>query len=436
MLHRVKVVDIELSNPLATIEGLDGYEALQGLVRLHGVPVGYVSMPVTGGRCTATALGQAILAAHSSAILRHLLDDALAAPSQLGGLDLADLLAVPHPVYDGPLPLVTVAVCTRDRTANLARCLDSLARLDYPALEILVVDNAPSSDATQCLVQSTYPHMRYVCEPRPGLNWARNRAIVEARGEIIAYTDDDVVVDPGWVKALASVFAEHAEVMAVTGSVVPYELDTEAQVLFEQYGGFTCGFERQWYRVNRAGGERAAARHGDVGKFGTGANMAYRRRLFDQIGTFDPALDVGTVTNGGGDLEMFFRVLKEGYTLVYEPSAIVRHCHRRSYAQLRTQITNHGIGFVSCLMRSALAYPDERVALMRIAAWWLRWWLVRRLLLSLVSTAHLPRDLIVAELQGFLLGLRRYQRARRSAARIAHAFSLTQPTTAQEVGSP
>ena len=162
-----------------------------------------------------------------------------------------------------------------------------------------------------------------------------------------------------------------------------------------------------------------------------------RRHLFDQIGTFDPALDVGTVTNGGGDLEMFFRVLKEGYTLVYEPSAVVRHCHRRSYAQLRTQITNHGIGFVSCLMRSALAYPHERVALMRIAAWWLRWWLGRRLLLSLVSTAHLPRDLIVAELRGFLLGLRRYQRARRSAARIAHDFgSLTRPTTAQEVGSP
>jgi hypothetical protein len=189
--------------------------------------------------------------------------------------------------------------------------------------------------------------------------------------------------------------------------------------------------------VHRARGERAAARHGHVGKFGTGANMAYRRCLFDQIGNFDPAFDVGTVTNGGGDLEMFFRVLKEGYTLVYEPSAIVRHCHRRSYAQLRTQITNHGIGFVACLMRSALAYPDERVALMRIAAWWLRWWLVRRLLFSLVSPTHLPRDLIVAELRGFLLGLRRYQKARRRAARIAHAFdSLTQPTAAQEVGAP
>ena len=73
--------------------------------------------------------------------------------------------------------------------------------------------------------------------------------------------------------------------------------------------------------------------------------MAYHHSLFDRIGGFDPALDVGTVTNGGGDLEMFFRVLQEGQTLVYEPSALVRHRHRRDYAQLRTQITNFGIGF-------------------------------------------------------------------------------------------
>ena len=65
------------------------------------------------------------------------------------------------------------------------------------------------------------------------------------------------------------------------------------------------------------------------GAYGTGANMAFRRSLFHQIGFFDPALDVGTVTNGGGDLDMFYRVIQEGHTLVYEPRAIVRHRHRR-----------------------------------------------------------------------------------------------------------
>ena len=108
------------------------------------------------------------------------------------------------------------------------------------------------------------------------------------------------MVDPGWIKALAALFAEHSEVMLVTGLVVPYELETEAQVLFEQYGGFGRGFERKWVRVDR---ERDGPfKYYATGQFGTGANMAYRRCVFEQIGDFDPALDVGTVTNGGGDL--------------------------------------------------------------------------------------------------------------------------------------
>lgn len=420
VLYRMKLVDIELSCLRTTIEDLDGYLALKALVRLHGTPIGYVQMPVIGGRCTATAIRKAIMEQHSWPIIRHLLCDLLAAPPRPGGLRIADVLEVSHPVCSETLPLVTVAVCTRDHPADLAFCLDALNRLDYPNLDILVVDNAPSSDGTEHLVRTIYPNVRYIREPRPGLNWARNRAIIEARGEIVAYTDDDVVVDPGWVSALASIFAENPGVMAVTGLVVPYELETEAQMFFEWYGGFGRGFERKWYWVDLEGSWRWPY-HG-TGQFGTGANMAYRRSLFDRIGYFDPALDVGTVTNGGGDLEMFFRVLKEGYTLVYEPSAIVRHRHRRDYVQLRTQIANNGIGLYSYFVRSALAYPDERSVFIRFGLWWLWWWNIRRLLISFVRPLRLPRDLILVELWGSFIGLGRYQKARRAAAQIEATF--------------
>src|SRR5204863_5692018 len=137
-----------------------------------------------------------------------------------------------------------------------------------------------------------------------------------------------------------------------------------AQQLFEDYGGFGRGCTRRWFRAPRNG--PVALAHGGSGKFGTGANMAFRRRVFDAIGGFDPALDVGTPTNGGGDLEMFFRVLKAGHTLVYEPAAIVRHRHRRSSAELRRQIANNGVGFFSYLVRTATAFPDERVAVLRL----------------------------------------------------------------------
>jgi hypothetical protein len=88
--------------------------------------------------------------------------------------------------------------------------------------------------------------------------------------------------------------------------------------------------------------------------------MAYRRIIFERIGGFDPALDIGAVTNGDGDLEMFFGVLQERQTLVYEPNAIVRHRHRPEYAQLRVQITDFGLDFYAHLVRSAIAYPRQR----------------------------------------------------------------------------
>lgn len=418
----VKVSDIELSNPATTCTELQGYDSLRGLARLHGVPVGYVNLPARDKLYSPGALKKAILDQNGSAVTRHLLHDWLAAPASFD-LPAESFTCLLDEADDYSWPLVTVAVCTRDRTESLSRCLDSILQLDYPLLDVLVIDNAPSSSSTHQLVRDRYPQARYVREDRPGLNWARNRAIEEARGEIIAYTDDDVVVDSGWVKAMARVFAENPGVMAVTGLVAPFELETEAQILFERYGGFGRGFERKWYWVDRDAGERAAAVHGGAGKFGTGANMAYRRSIFDLIGHFDTALDVGTVTNGGGDLEMFFRVLKEGGVLVYEPGALVFHCHRRDYEQLRAQITNNGIGFYSYIVRSATYYPDERFAFLRLGLWWLWWWNIRRLLISFIRPSRFPRDLILAELRGSLKGLTRYRKSRRAAARIARDFA-------------
>ncbi|MGD8852853.1 MAG: glycosyltransferase family A protein [Gammaproteobacteria bacterium] len=424
MAQAVKVVDVELGGPLTDITGLERYGAVQGLVRLHGRPIGYVQLPLLKGRCSATALNDAIRREHGRAVQRALLRQRLEAPPASEGTVVAEEL---------PRPVVTVAVCTRDRTESLRTCLDALLGLDYPAVDLLVIDNGPSSDASARLV-GQYAAVRYVREPRPGLDWARNRAIAEARGEIIAYTDDDVVVDAGWAKALAAVFADDPQVMAVTGLVVPYELETPAQLLFEAYGGFGRGFTRRWYRRDPTRGKTDRF-HIGAGRFGTGANMAYRRSLLERLGGFDPALDVGTVTNGGGDLEMFFRVLQEGYTLVYEPAAVVRHRHRRDHAQLRTQLANNGIGLYSYFVRSALAYREMRVAVIRFALWWFWWWNLRRLLLSFVRPGGLPRDLIWAELFGVLKGLVRYPAARRTAARIARMPQATEDTRAGTAGT-
>lgn len=404
----IKVVDIHLDRPLETISGLHRYSLVQALVRMHGAPLGWARIPIHGDRCLVTAQRRSIGKQLRWQMVRHLIEDRLrtgtrtASEAQLGR------------AQDGlEMPSVTVAVCTRDRPDSLETCLTSLERIENPLLEVIVVDNAPSSDATRRLVASRGTGFRYVREDRPGLDWARNRAIVEARGDVIAFTDDDCIVDPRWTNALALTFAESPEVSAVTGLVVPYELETEAQILFEVYGGFGRGFRRRWHHVSPKG--RA---HIGSGNFGTGANMAFRRSTLEHLGGFDPALDVGTVTNGGGDIEMFFRVLQEGGTLVYEPAAIVRHRHQHDYASLHRQLTDHGIGFFSYVTRSVTAYPDQLRNFLWFTRWWLRWWILRRIVRSLISPASFPIELILAELKGGVKGLTRYRPSARQADRI------------------
>ena len=406
----MKLICVDLETPLPAIPACDvGQQWV--LVRLHGHPMGIVFPPRSG--CAPSALARLVREQHASAIATHLAGDNF--------VDLPSLTPeCPRRQLDA-CPSVTVVVCTRDRAEQLGECLEALAAIDYPAdlLDILIVDNAPSDDATRDVV-AEYPSMRYVREPRPGLDWARNCAVREARGEIVAYTDDDVSVDPGWVRAIAAAFAEEPHAMCVTGLVLPDEIDTRAQLLFEAYGGFGRGFKRSVYKVQP--GQSTARLYGGTGRFGTGANMAFRRRFFEQEGMFDPALDVGTPTNGGGDLEMFFRVLKSGHALVYEPAAMVRHRHRRDYTALRKQIANNGIGFYAYLVRTAQAHPDERAAIVRLGLWWLWWWNARRLLRALVRPRAFPIDLILAELKGSFIGLRRYPAARRHAAAVLRQF--------------
>jgi len=405
-----KVADLELCGPISGLTRLDGYESARLLVRLGGTPLGWVTVPIVDGHCEARTLIAAVRRELLEPLVRELVHRRLGEPLTDDPLDIQKLLAFVPAGESHGTPSVSVAVCTRNRSADLALCLDSIARMSVPATEVLVIDNAPSSDATERLVRERYPHVRYVLEPRPGLDWARNRAIAEARSEIIAFTDDDVIVDVSWIAAIANIFASAPHVHAVTGLVVPFELESEAQQDFESYGGFGRGFLRAWH--SRGG-------HHGSGRFGTGANMAFRRSLFERIGGFDPALDVGTPADGGGDLEMYFRVLQEGGMLVFEPRALVRHRHRREPERLRKQMRDWGKGFFVYMRRSTDRYPAERREFRRLTSWWIRRYILRRYLLSFLRPAPYPRDLIIQEVRGALQSRRAYREAVRGAERIA-----------------
>lgn len=231
-----------------------------------------------------------------------------------------------------------------------------------------MVDNNPSDEATAQFFARTYGgdwRYRYVRENRPGLAAAHNRGVQEMadHSHFAAFTDDDVLVDRFWLCELMRGFEAAANVGCVTGMIFPVELETWPQLLIEQFGGFNKGFERHVYDLQ-------SHRPNDPlfpftpGRFGSGANMAFRRSSLDRIGGFDSVLGTGTPAMGGDDLAAFFRVIIGGEALVYEPGALVHHLHYREYEALQRQIYGYGVGLTAFLTKAVLDQPRLLFSLM------------------------------------------------------------------------
>ncbi|MDQ0582770.1 glycosyltransferase [Streptomyces rishiriensis] len=247
------------------------------------------------------------------------------------------------------VPFTTVVVATRERAERLAHALDSLLAQDHPDFEIVVVDNAPVTDATLDLIERKYAeHVRYVTEPTPGLAVAHNQGVATAHGEVIAFTDDDVVADPRWLTELTAPFTADPGLGCATGLILPAGLRTPAQVLLESHGGFAKGFSARTYDPRDPPADEPLFPF-TAGRFGSGANMAFRREVLRAVGGFDPATGAGTLARGGDDLYGFVRVLAGGHRLHYTPQALVWHHHRETWRDLETQAYGYGAGLTAYL---------------------------------------------------------------------------------------
>ncbi|MEU1103692.1 glycosyltransferase [Streptomyces tibetensis] len=249
----------------------------------------------------------------------------------------------------GEPPFTSVVVATRERAGQLARALDSLLAQDHPRFEIVVVDNAPVTSETRELVERKYAErVRYVREPVPGLAAAHNAGLDAVGGEVVAFTDDDVVADPRWLTELTAPFAADPGLGCSTGLILPARLTTPAQVLLESHGGFAKGFTPRTYDPARPPGDEPLFPF-TAGRFGSGANMAFRTAVLRSVGGFDPATGAGTAARGGDDLYGFVRVLAQGHRLRYTPYALVWHHHRETWRDLETQAYGYGAGLTAYL---------------------------------------------------------------------------------------
>lgn len=335
----VQVVDLDGDPAVDAGRGPDGpYREAHVVVRRDGRPVG--ALRLRGGprwsaeqvRAAASGLGEAGAGDGS--------EGSVDAPA--GRVEVGEAM--------------DVVVATRDRPEALRRALRSIlgAGTDVPLRSVIVVDNAPEPGDGRTVVGDLAAEgepVRYLHEPRPGLSRAHNAGVRAGDAPIVVVTDDDVVVDRQWLRAIAEAFADD-RVGAVTGLVLPIALDTPTQQWAEDSLGLAKGWERRAFDLD-------ANRPDDplfpftAGTLGTGANMAFRRRALESVGGFDDDLGAGTPARGGDDLAAFHDVVAAGWTLVYEPAAIVHHDHHRDPAAAQRTAYGYGVALSAYLTRLA-----------------------------------------------------------------------------------
>jgi GT2 family glycosyltransferase len=409
----VQVVEINLDQPIHDFISASSEHSLARflvLVRLHSSPIGILHITCQEPILRSNVLKEEIQRHLGEAIKDHLTADGISEPGLIEDLhtesnQIPGCLAFRQQMLEAG-PFVSVIIATRDRTSQLAKALDSVLAQAYPQFEIIVVDNAPVTSETYDLIHTNYSshtHVKYLREDRPGLASAHNTGIAYASGEILAFTDDDLRTDKYWLASLVSAFQQTDHVGCVTGLIMPAELVTFAQMLFEQYSRFNKGFAMQVYDLGAHSRNNPLYPY-SAGIYGSGANMAFSRKALDAIGGFDTCLGAGTSARGGDDLAAFLDVVLAGFRLIYEPAALVWHMHRREYSTLRKQIYGYGVGLTAYLTRTMIRYPRHALKMIARIPYALQHTFSGASPKNRIKPHNYPKELDTLERMGMLFG--------------------------------
>jgi glycosyltransferase involved in cell wall biosynthesis len=249
---------------------------------------------------------------------------------------------------------VAVAISTKDRPDALGRCLAAVWRGSVRPGEIVVVDQS-RDDLTERIVRAEIASgmpVRYErAEPR-GLGASQNIAFSRATAPIVAVTDDDCIVDERWLEVITRTMSTEPTLDAIAGRVLALPAEGE----------------RSWPVSLRTSAVRAEfAGYAPPWNVGSGNNFAMRRHAFTRIGGCDERLGPGSPAEGGVDMDLFYRLLRAGGRIRYEPDAVVHH-ERQRYAERLARRPMYGRGMGTCV---ALRMRDGDAMSARLLVDWI-----------------------------------------------------------------
>lgn len=257
-------------------------------------------------------------------------------------------------------PFCSVVVCTRHRAGELDRCLTGLRCLDYPRYEVIVVDNTSGDENVHRLAEAA--GARWVVEPTVGLSRARNTGARTARGELVAFIDDDAVAQPTWLGTHAAAFRDPS-VAATTGRILP---TSPATTPAQTWGAAVEDLGDTSFRVDQT--TPHWFEQANFGGVGVGPNMVFRSLLFEHWSGFRESLGLGEGERPLGEEHYaFFTLISEGHVIAYLPDAIVYHDSPASMSELRLKRRRLVRGSAAYFVMLLVEHPEFRMQTLRYA---------------------------------------------------------------------
>jgi glycosyltransferase involved in cell wall biosynthesis len=235
---------------------------------------------------------------------------------------------------------ISVLLCTRNRHAKLHKAIESILRNSYRDFELIVVDQSTGDESRARVESFRDPRLVYIRTDTVGLSRARNIAIRAARGDIVAFVDDDCICDPNWLSSIMAEFRRDPSVMGVFGRVVAYG---------EQGDGMFCPC---LIDVHERRTVDAPVIPQQV--LGSGNNMSFRRDVFCRIGLFIESLGAGTHMKSGEDTEFVYRALRLRMKFVFAPDPLVYHDNWLPLAQYQLLARAYILGYGAVFTKFAL----------------------------------------------------------------------------------
>jgi glycosyltransferase involved in cell wall biosynthesis len=256
-------------------------------------------------------------------------------------------------------PPISIVIPVHNAGKTIEKCLKSLSELDYPDYEVIFVDDGSTDDTAD--ICAAHEWVRLIRQDKGGPGKARNAGIAAARGEVIAFTDGDCIVEREWLKELAQGFAEE-DVAGVGGDQKSPDDETDTGRLIQDFLK-SIGFMTDYIKTGSALRET---------NHNPSCNVAYRKSVLDEVRGFDETLWPGE------DVELDLRIRRRGYRLIYNPAAVVGHYRPSTYGGFAAMMRRYGACQRELVKRYGLFrrlhYEPVALALVLAFAAGLLWW--------------------------------------------------------------